>query len=116
MRRFGLVMMVVAVAAACGPKGLSTVASRPSGNTGDPMAQSGLSPGDYVCTINESGYEYPPFRCVIANANGRMTLEKVEGSVRFRGVVAPGPEGFQFDGEVYCPFGDCTEPVHAVFA
>jgi len=24
--------------------------------------------------------------------------------------------GFRFDGEVYCPWGDCTEPVHAQFA
>lgn len=116
MRRFGLVIVVVAAfAPACGGKQPSSASPHPIGNQADPMAQSGFGPGDYVCTINEGGYDYPPFKCVVANAGGHMTLEKVEGSVRFRGVVAPTDGGFHFDGEVYCPWGDCTEPVHAQF-
>jgi hypothetical protein len=73
--------------------------------------------GDYWCTIDESSYEYPRFPCVIAPRGGRLVLEKLGGSVRFRGAVTPdGRGGFAFVGEQYCPWGDCTEPVRATFA
>jgi hypothetical protein len=116
MRRHGLVL-VVAGLAGCGPAQPSPMAPRAIGNVSDPMAQSGLpAKGDYSCSIEEGGYAYPPFRCVVAYTGGRATLEKIEGSVRFRGVIAPSDAGFRFDGEVYCPWGDCTEPVSAEFA
>ena len=71
--------------------------------------------GNYLCRIQEEGYEYPAFRCVVRTNGGRTVLEKVDGTVRFRGVVAATAGGFAFTGEVFCPFGDCTEPVRAEF-
>jgi hypothetical protein len=29
--------------------------------------------------------------------------------------VIPQGEGFAFEGEYYCPWGDCTQPLHGVF-
>jgi hypothetical protein len=77
----------------------------------------GLAEGDYSCSIEDSGYQYPPFRCIIYRAdNGGHVLEKVGGSQRFRGSVLPEGDGFRFDGTFYCPYGDCTENVSGTFA
>jgi hypothetical protein len=102
------------VAAACAPA--EPVAVAPLSNEAMAMGDAGpLAHGDYACRIQDGGYDYPPFRCVVHGDGGRTVLEKVEGSVRFRGVVGPSRDGFRFDGELYCPWGDCTEPVHAEF-
>jgi hypothetical protein len=53
---------------------------------------------------------------VIEARDGRPWLEKVEGSVRLRGRIEKQGDGFAFDGELYCPWGDCTEHVQTVFA
>jgi hypothetical protein len=116
MRRSGTALVMVALLAACGPSQQSSIAPRPIGNQADPLAATGSPPiGEYLCSIQEGGYEYPPFRCIVGFEGGRGVLEKVEGSVRFRGVIASTAAGFRFDGEVYCPWGDCTEPVSAEF-
>jgi hypothetical protein len=111
MSRLGLASIVLA--AACGhareqPARLSNHA--PGAEPG------GLVAGDYACRIDEGGYRYPPFHCVVAARGDQVVLEKVEGSVRFRGTVTRHGDGFAFDGELYCPWGDCTEKVHSVFA
>jgi len=97
----------------CG--GSSPRTAQPIGNQAMVNEPTGLAIGAYTCRIQESGYDYPPFRCVVTLDGGRYTLEKVEGSVRFRGVVAETPAGFRFEGEVFCPWGDCTEPVSGEF-
>ena len=71
--------------------------------------------GDYRCTITESGYEYPAFPCTIRQDGRHLVLAKLGGSVRFEGEVRPRGEGFAFDGQVYCPSGDCTEAVAGTF-
>jgi hypothetical protein len=111
MSRFGLVIAVALAACGHAPVEPQVLSNRaPGADRGGPPG------GDYACRIDEGGYRYPPFRCVIASRGGRVTLEKVEGSVRFRGTVTPVADGFAFDGELYCPWGDCTERVHSVFA
>ena len=119
MRRSGpgvVTAAAVMALAACGPAQQTSLAPRPIGNQSDPMEATGSPPiGDYTCSIQEGDYAYPPFRCIVGFEGGRAVLEKVEGSVRFRGVIASTPAGFRFDGEVYCPWGDCTEPVSAEF-
>lgn len=72
--------------------------------------------GPYWCSIEESGYRYPRFPCVIRRQGQHYTLAKLAGSQRFRGEVEPVPGGFEFRGELYCPFGDCTQPMHGRFA
>jgi hypothetical protein len=42
-------------------------------------------------------------------------LAKLAGSQRFRGEVKPRGEGFGFAGELYCPWGDCSQPLHGEF-
>jgi hypothetical protein len=111
MRVFGATFAVALAACSKPPPGPPAI-----GNTGGTGAREGrVEPGAYRCRIEEGGFEYPAFRCVIRRDADRVTLEKVEGSVRFRGVVAASTRGFRFDGELYCPWGDCTEPVTAEF-
>jgi hypothetical protein len=103
-----------AAALACGPRtgapaSLSNVA--PAGRAPGP-----LTLGDYACSQAQGGYRYPAFHCVVQAREGRVWLEKVSGSQRFRGwVSATDGGGFAFDGEMYCPWGDCTEPMQAGF-
>jgi hypothetical protein len=122
MTRFGpaLVAIAAAVAAsaivgasACGhaPAEPATMSNRAPG-----VATGTVPSGDYACRIDEGGYRYPPFHCIISARGGRTFLEKVEGSVRFRGTITARGDGFAFDGELYCPWGDCTEKVHSNFA
>jgi hypothetical protein len=45
-----------------------------------------------------------------------LVLEKLEGSVRFRGELhARNAAAFRFEGQVYCPYGDCDEHVEGMF-
>jgi hypothetical protein len=84
---------------------------------GAPMTQaSGLQPGTYACNFKSGGFQYADFACVVSQgADGRMTLEKVNGSQRIRGTVAPFQGGFDFNGTFFCPYGSCTENSSARF-
>ena len=72
--------------------------------------------GNYACAIEDAGYRYPAFRCVIRQAGGRLELVKLDGSQRFEGEVRQARGGLAFSGRFYCPFGDCTQELHGVFA
>lgn len=85
------------------------------GNTAEVTAERDLS-GTFWCTIGEGDYEYEQYPCVIKTVYGKQMLAKLSGSQRFRGFVKPaGPRNFAFDGEMYCPWGDCTEPMKGTF-
>jgi len=100
---------VVACQRTAAPPTLSNVAPVGAG-AGAPAV------GAYACSLDEGGFQYPAFRCVVRARDGRRWLEKVEGSVRFRGWATPDEQGgFAFDGEIYCPWGDCTEHVRIAF-
>jgi hypothetical protein len=117
--RFGVLALFAATA--CG----SSSASRSGTGSGE-MALSNTSSAPvttdmtaaYWCSIKDDGYDYPAMPCVVRRVKGRFMLAKLAGSQRFRGVVTPARDGqgFQFDGEFYCPWGDCTKPLHGVFA
>jgi hypothetical protein len=79
------------------------------------LAQAPDADEHYACSIMDSGYEYPPFQCVIRFEGNRRVLLKLGGSQRFRGVVTPKSGGLAFDGEFYCPFGDCTKHLTGIF-
>ncbi len=72
--------------------------------------------GAYWCTITEEDYVYPRFACAITDQRGHLVLAKLGGSVRFEGEVVPEHGGFRFSGQMYCPWGDCAQPLHGVFA
>jgi hypothetical protein len=73
--------------------------------------------GRYACAIEDAGYRYRAFRCVIRQgAGGRMELVKLDGSQRFDGEVRERPAGLAFSGRFWCPWGDCTQALHGVFA
>ena len=96
--------------AACG----GSRAARPLENHGG-AARSVV--GNYSCAIEDDGYRYSAFRCVIRSAaSGRMELVKLDGSQRFEGEVREGRAGLAFSGRFYCPWGDCTQALHGVFA
>ena len=73
--------------------------------------------GPYWCSIDDAGYEYPRYACVIKKVGDKLMLAKLGGSQRFRGVVKVEHQGdgFSFTGELYCPWGDCTEQMRGRF-
>jgi len=77
--------------------------------------------GAYRCAIRSGGFAYPPMPCRIATKKARdgsgrtLWFEKTGGSQRLRGWVAPKEDGFEVDGEFWCPKGACTERVQARF-
>jgi hypothetical protein len=111
MLRFGLATFAAA-ALACGH---AAERKEPLSNRA-PAASGTLTVGEYACRLDEGGYHYPPFRCVVSRRGSRTWLEKVGGSVRLRGWLTPHGDGFGFDGELFCPWGDCTEHVTAELA
>lgn len=71
--------------------------------------------GTYRCSITEDDYKYPPFPCLIQDERGHLVLAKLGGSVRFDGEIVPEHGGFRFTGRMFCPWGDCAQPLHGVF-
>lgn len=85
------------------------------GNTAEVVVERDLS-GTFWCTLGDEGYEFDQYPCVIKKVRGKQMLAKLQGSQRFRGFVKPrGARSFAFEGELYCPWGDCTEPVQGTF-
>lgn len=95
--------------AACG-----SAKSNGSISNSAPQRQHDLT-AQYACSIESDGYRYPPFPCAVRNVDGKYMLAKLAGSQRFRGEVRAVGQGFTFDGEFYCPFGDCTSPMRGEF-
>jgi hypothetical protein len=115
-----LLVSVSAVAVACVVGGgKRTVENRPEGAGGSavtaPASAAGIAPGNYACSFSQQGYDYPFFPCIVSSDGGVTRLEKVAGSQRIRGTVTAAGRGFHFEGEYFCPWGDCTEPVAGDF-
>ena len=72
--------------------------------------------GGYWCRIEDSGFKYDRFACVIRRVGAHDVLAKLGGSQRFEGEITPGGEGFESSGRFYCAFGDCTQQLHGEFA
>ena len=105
--RFGAIA-VVAMSCWSGKPQDSTIDNRGAGGERDLTAA-------YYCSIQDGEFRYPRFPCAVRKIEGHWMLAKLAGSQRFRGVVTPRGEGFTFDGEFYCPWGDCAQPLHGVF-
>jgi hypothetical protein len=71
--------------------------------------------GPYWCAIDDAGYEYARYPCLIKQVRGRLMLAKLGGQQRIRGRITLDADGFEFVGELYCPWGDCTEPMRGRF-
>ena len=71
--------------------------------------------GAYWCSINDNGFSYPPYPCTIQNVDHKLVLAKLGGSQRFEGKLEPAGGGFGFDGTFFCPYGDCSQPLHGTF-
>jgi hypothetical protein len=72
--------------------------------------------GPYWCSIDDAGYEYPRYPCRIKKVGDKLVLAKLGGSQRIRGNITPDKrDGFLFVGELYCPWGDCTEEMRGRF-
>lgn len=84
---------------------------------GDSDAPAGsLVEGEYRCSFNSGGFQYPPFPCRVYRDNsGRKVLEKLAGSQRIRGFVNEVDGGFDFEGQYYCPYGACDQQIQAEF-
>jgi hypothetical protein len=106
--RFGLLLALIA-GASCWRSNSTVIANRVEVKGPDPT-------GSYWCSIDEDQYKYPPFPCAIRRVGNDFVLAKLGGSVRFRGRVVPdGQAGFGFVGQLFCPWGDCTAPLHGAF-
>lgn len=105
--------------------GLAFVVACWSGKAGEGTSGTGPSleasardvTGPYYCSIDDAGFEYPRYPCVIKKVGEKLVLAKLAGSQRIRGVVIVDKdgEGFSFVGELYCPWGDCTEEMRGKF-
>ncbi len=77
--------------------------------------------GRYTCALETGGTVYPAVPCAIVtkkakDGSGRtLWFQKVTGSQRIEGWVAPKEDGFEVDGRFYCPKGDCAQPVQVRF-
>ena len=108
--RFGLGACVLVVACWRGAK---TDATNPNGSDLEPSARD--LTGAYWCSI-DSGGEYPRYPCVIKKVGEGLVLAKLGGSERIRGAIKlDANAGFTFVGELYCPWGDCSQTLHGRF-
>ena len=113
--RFGVLASLAVVACGGGSKG-GAGSETTIGNRSALSASDSSLAAQYWCSIRNGEFEYPQMPCVIEQqGDGRFVLAKLAGSQRFRGVVKPRGDGFTFDGEFYCPWGDCTKPLRGVF-
>jgi hypothetical protein len=71
--------------------------------------------GAYWCVIEQGSLAYPPYPCTIQPIDHRLFLAKLGGSQRFEGELQPAGTGFSFDGVFFCPWGECTQPLHGMF-
>jgi hypothetical protein len=110
--RFGLVASLATVA--CWHGGTGAPRDTPIENRG-PLLVASDRVGPYWCSIRDGEYEYPQMPCAIREVGGKLMLAKLAGSQRFRGVITLQGRSFNFDGEFYCPWGDCQKPLHGVF-
>ncbi|HEY5945181.1 MAG TPA: hypothetical protein VIV40_06805 [Kofleriaceae bacterium] len=106
MFRFGAIALV-AMSCRSG-KSQDTLDNRARSDEGDLTAA-------YYCSIQDGGFKYPAYPCAVRKIDGHWMLAKLAGSQRFRGEVKPLGKGLSFDGEFYCPWGDCTQPLHGEF-
>jgi hypothetical protein len=120
LRRRGLTLALV-LAASCAPATATLPAHRKVvDNMPDARSLDGrraaLPDGQYTCSLEDGdGHRLPSFPCVVVTSNGKVHLEKVAGSQRLRGAVTLTAAGFHFEGELFCPYGDCAQPVVAEF-
>jgi hypothetical protein len=110
-RRVVFVAIAIAVALSCvAPQPQPVMVSPPSNVGGAPSPA--IAYGDYLCQIER----YDPFRCVVRDEGGRLFLDKLGGSIRFRGWIRPDANGgFELQGDLYCAYIECTEPLRTYF-
>jgi hypothetical protein len=85
------------------------------GHVAAPPSNDQTMAGNYTCTISESGYTYPPFQCVIRRDGDHFQLAKLGGSQRFSGQISAVGDDWHFVGTFFCPYGDCTTAIDAMF-
>lgn len=108
--RFGALVLALGACWTASPPPTSTPATQQAVESGPDLS------GSYWCSIDEDGYEYPRYPCVIKKVEGELVLAKLAGSQRIRGLVKPNTrDGFSFTGEMYCPDGDCQQELHGTF-
>lgn len=113
MRTYGGVVLVLGLLVSCWRDGV--VVQQPIANS-TPVVAKAAAEGGYWCEISDGGYKYTRFPCAIRQIGTQMVLAKMGGSVRFRGVIRGDTvHGFRFAGQMFCPWGDCTQPLHGVF-
>ena len=102
------------VLAACGaPTKPATIENTGSEALEQP-AQAGAGFRDgalWSCQISD----YDPQPCKLSQTADGWQLTKLLGSQRFTGSLTPVGKALAFDGEFFCPWGDCTTPMQVEF-
>lgn len=109
-----VMMMACVLLAACGGgKKAGTLASGGGGALVAGPRVAGFDDGAlWTCQISD----YDPQPCKLTrDEQGAWQLAKLLGSQRFRGSVAVQGDALAFDGEFFCPWGDCTAPMQVTF-
>ena len=65
----------------------------------------------WVCQISD----YDPQPCKLSRAGDGWRLDKLLGSQRFSGRVDERGTSLLFDGEFFCPWGECTQAMKVEF-
>jgi hypothetical protein len=72
--------------------------------------------GWYACQLEVDSWVYAFHACEVRAEGDHHVLEKVEGQMRFTGVIEPEGGGFKFAGERWCTYAtDCRYPAIGSF-
>jgi hypothetical protein len=116
-RTISMTFLAAALAlAACGGGKKQATTGNAGGGGGQAMEQGPSGPGFrdgalWTCQIDD----YDPQPCKLSKADGGWHLAKLLGSQRFAGVMKPVGLALEFDGEFFCPWGECTSPMRVDF-
>lgn len=101
--------------AACGGSKSTPISNAGGGGGSAPAGPSGAGWKDgalWTCQIDD----YDPQPCKLSQRDGGWHLDKLLGSQRFSGTVTEVGLALEFDGEYFCPWGDCTSPMKVDFS
>ena len=118
MQQPSMTMLATAFAlAACGgssKKAATTIANTGGGDAVEQpdAAVAGFRDGAlWTCQISD--YDAQP--CKLSRSGGGWRLDKLLGSQRFSGRVVDQGKTLAFEGEFFCPWGECTQAMKVEF-
>lgn len=114
MRTMTTMTMAVALASCGAPAKQAPIENTGGGEALAPTPAAGAGFRDgalWSCQISD----YDPQPCKLEQQDGGWRLTKLLGSQRFDGRLQRAGAALAFDGEFFCPWGDCTTAMQVSF-